>query len=183
MKKLVLATIFTAFLTLSAFAATDYIYRLDPASWTLHGMTKSPPTVPAPDGSMVTPFLVGLTLASAYPASGISVNANDFDTFSLLYRNLGGPHPEFHVCINGKAVGYATHQCLTFDGVTGAFSYADPGILTYSIAPINSFNGWYLVIITFKTVAGYEAYPYVQANPEQKFALDHGRFVTGQAAD
>ncbi len=182
-----------ACITLAAPAsAADRFYRLDPATWALYSVTRSLPAILAPDGTTVIPFQAGAARGTIGPAgyvrsgssqTGLYVAPGGADEFSIFYKNLGGDHAA-HICIDGYSTGYPVHQCLDFDGTTGAFTSASQAIVGYSIAPVLADHGWYRVSIAFRTAAklapGTQAFPYVQANPDQRFALWRGFLITGQ---
>lgn len=184
--------VYVALLSSTA-SAQDHLYRLDPASWALYSVTRSLPAVLAPDGSTITPYKAGAGRGTIGPSgyvrsgssqTGLYVGPGGTDEFSIFYRNLGGDHGT-HLCVDGYSTGYPAHQCLDFDGTTGAFTTASPAIIGYSIAPLLADPGWYRVSITFRTAAtlpaGVQAFPYIQVNPGQRFALWRAFLITGQA--
>jgi hypothetical protein len=105
------------------------------------------------------------------------------DEFSIFYKWLSGATGA-HLCIDGNITGYGVHQCVDFDSQTAVFNSASPAIVGYSIAQIGT-DGWYRVSITFRTAFkfayGDQAFPYIQVNSGQRFALWRGFLVTGEA--
>jgi hypothetical protein len=190
--RLTLAPLAAALLSAAPAYAQDVLYKLDPTSWTLYSVTRSPPGVIAPNLTTVTPFLVGTSRGTVGPPgytrtgpyqTGYHLHPNGIDEFYTYYEYLSGASGA-HQCIDGNITGYSVHQCLDFDGQTGAFNSASPAIVAYSITPTADEN-WWRVSITFKTaavfVAGNQAFPYFQANPGQRFALWGGQLIEGQA--
>lgn len=173
--------------------AADRFYPLDPATWALYSVTASPPAILGPAAAgLVTPFKSGAARGSVGPAgynrgggytTGLHVAPGALAQFPILYRYLSGDHGA-HVCIDGHVTGYPVHQCLDFDGQTGTFNSAGPAIVSYSIAPYGT-AGWLYVSITVRTAATFEygnqAFPYIQANPGQRFAVCCAGLITEQA--
>ncbi len=190
-KRLCLLAVFLA----SPAYASNYFFRMDPNTWVPYSVTKSViPDTKAPDGSYVYSWLVGAVRGSVGPlgyngappyTTAIYVDPNGADTLSIFYKFLGGDHPAAHLCMDKYVTGATIHQCLDFNAQTGTFLAAAPAITSYSIVPLTGAPGWFRIEIAFKTspaIAGdTQAFPYVQANPGQHFALWRGQLVTGQA--
>lgn len=189
-----LSALAAAALSTAPAAAADHFYPLDPATWTLYSVTASPPAIqgPIPGSAAVTPFKSGAIRGSVGPAgyvrggnykTGLHVTPGALAEFPIIYRYLDGDHGT-HLCIDGNITGYPIHQCLDFDGQTGTFNSASPAIVSYSIAPYDT-AGWYYVSITVRTATTFEygnqAFPYVQANPGQRFAVCCAGLITEQA--
>ena len=192
--RLAVQAIAAALLSTVPAAAADRLYRLDPSTWTVYSGQRSLPAVKAPDGSSVTPFIApptgrgnvgpaGYTSTGNYQ-TGLVVFPGGLDEFSIFYQYLSGDHAA-RFCADGRITGQPTHQCLTFDGATGAITSIDPAIVGYSTAQITDAPGWRRVSIIFRTAVtftyGDQAFPYVQVNPGQRFALWRGFLVTGWA--
>lgn len=182
-------------LSTTANAAPDMLYREDPTTWGLYSVTRVLPQVAAPDGSKVTPFLapsdaVGNVGPIGFSPKGITtglyVQPNQIEEWSGFYEYLGGDR-NARVCVNKIPEGTAEHQCIAFDGETGAYTeYAsDDAIVRYSIASIVDRPHWFYVSMTFRTTknlpADTQVFPYVQVRPGQRFALWRWRLTTGQA--
>ena len=177
--------------------ADDVFYHLDPETWTLYSLpnatvTRLPTTVTCPDGATkVHPFqCIGTARCDVGPSgydkghnyqTGLHVAPGGLDEYPMFYRWLSGGHSA-HLCVDGNITGYATHQCMDYDGQTGVVAGTDPAIAGHSIPPFG--GGWRRPAIIFRTAKTFEygdqAFAYVQHAPGT-FALCSGHLVTGHA--
>jgi hypothetical protein len=178
----------------------DARFLINPIDMAVYSGSRLATGVPSPDGTIVLPFQapvdgLGNVGVPGFGKAGINtgfyVQPGQLVQWGGTFKWISGADHQCQICVEKSPELTAVHQCIGFNGKTGAYSVWLPdsgseiAVDRYSIFPVDGFPGWFHASITFRTAdtipANSQAFVYFQWK-QGVFALGNGwTMATGQA--